>query len=366
MKFSRLKYLAAALMLIGAPHAYAAGTTQGATISNTATVDYTVGGVNQTDVSSNTATFLVDRRIILTVAEVGAAATSVSPGALNQVTTFTVTNTTNGVQDFRLSAAQAVGGAAPFGGTDNFDANNVRVFVESGATAGFQAAEDTATFIDELAADGSRTVYVVVDIPAARANGDIAVVTLTAVAANSGTGGSLGADATQTGGADTAGVDTVFGDVAGDTDIARDGRHSDSDQYNVVAATLTVTKSSTIVSDPFNGTTNQKAIPGAVIEYCIDINNTGASSATTVVVTDAIPANTTYVAGSIKSASTGAGTACNLNSGTVETDDTTLDGAELDGRTADYNVTALNTVTIRINSIAAAAREKMLFRVTVN
>jgi uncharacterized repeat protein (TIGR01451 family) len=365
MKFSKLKYIAAALMLLGAQHAYSAGTTQGTTINNSATVDYTVGGVNQPDVTSNTASFVVDRRINLTVAEVGGAATSVAPGQTNQVTTYTVTNTTNGVQDFRLSAAQQAGGGAPLGGTDNFNANNVRVFVESGATAGFQAAEDTATFVDELAADASRTVYVVVDIPAGQANGDIAAFTLTAIAANSGTAGSLGADATQTSGADTSGVDTVFGDAAGDTDSARDGQHSDDDQYNVVTATLGVVKTSTIVSDPHNGTTNPKAIPGAVLEYCIDVNNTGASAATTVVVTDAIPSNTTYVAASMKSASTGSGTSCDLNSGTAEDDDN-VDVAELDGRTADFNVSTAGAVTIRINSIAAGAREKMLFRVTVN
>lgn len=365
MKLSKLKYIAALLLAAGTQQVYAAGTTAGTDVANSATVNFSVGGVAQPAGTSNTATFKVDRRINLTVAESGGTATSVTPGSTNQVTTFTITNSTNAVQDFRLSAAQAVGGAAPFGGTDNFDATNVRMFVESGATAGFQAAEDTATFVDELAADANKTVYVVVDVPLAQANGDIAAVVLTAVAANSGTAGTLGADATQTAGADTAGVDTVFGDAAGATDIARDGSHSARDQYTVSAATLTVTKSSTIVSDPLNGTTNQKAIPGAVIEYCLDINNTGAAAATTVVMSDAIPANTTFVSGSIKSAATGTGTACDLNSGTTEDDDNT--GAdETDPNGGDFNLSTAGAVTVRIPSIAAAARAKALFRVTIN
>ncbi len=46
-------------------------TTAGATISNTATVDYTVGGVNQTDINSLPATFLVDKKVDLTVSDDG-------------------------------------------------------------------------------------------------------------------------------------------------------------------------------------------------------------------------------------------------------------------------------------------------------
>jgi uncharacterized repeat protein (TIGR01451 family) len=56
-------------------------------------------------------------------------------------------------------------------------------------------------------------------------------------------------------------------------------------------ATLTVTKTSTIVSDPINGTTNPKAIPGAVIRYAITVTNTGTAAvdASTVVVADPLP-----------------------------------------------------------------------------
>jgi uncharacterized repeat protein (TIGR01451 family) len=83
-------------------------------------------------------------------------------------------------------------------------------------------------------------------------------------------------------------VDTVFGDVAGDTDGARDGRHSDDDAYRIQTATLAVTKTSTVISDPFNLTTNPKRIPGAVVEYCITVENTGSASATAVVVSDVL------------------------------------------------------------------------------
>ena len=366
MSMNHLKYLAAILLLMGVQQAQAAGTAQGTNVANTATVDYTVGGVNQPDVSSNTVNFLVDRRINLTVAEVGGTATDVIPGSIDRVTTFTVSNTTNGVQDFRLDTTNdAVGVGTAFGDTDNFDGSNVRVFVDNGNGI-YEPALDTATFIDELGADQTRTVFVLIDIPVSQVNDDTAGITLRAFAADSGTAGALGGDATQTAGADTPlVVDTVFGDTAGAPnttgDLARDGSHSDDDEYDVVTAALTVIKSQTVISDPFNGAVNPKAIPGAVIEYCVDINNTGATQADAIVMTDAIPANTTYQAGTIRVGVIGVGTGCTSGTGAAEDDD-----AAGVGDAGDFNVTTAGAVTVRGGNIAAAARFKALFRVTIN
>ena len=58
--------------------------------------------------------------------------------------------------------------------------------------------------------------------------------------------------------------------------------------------TLVVAKSSQVISDPLNNTTNPKRIPGSVTEYSITITNTGPGfvDASTLVVTDPVPANT--------------------------------------------------------------------------
>jgi uncharacterized repeat protein (TIGR01451 family) len=69
-------------------------------------------------------------------------------------------------------------------------------------------------------------------------------------------------------------------------------------------AVLGVTKVSTLISDPTNGTTNPRAIPGAVMEYCILVQNPGSGTATNVIGTDTIPAALTYTAGSISSGAT--------------------------------------------------------------
>lgn len=57
---------------------------------------------------------------------------------------------------------------------------------------------------------------------------------------------------------------------------------------------LLVLKTATTIEDPVNGTTNPKAIPGATVRYLIGTTNTGSGVADldTVIVTDAIPANT--------------------------------------------------------------------------
>lgn len=61
-----------------------------------------------------------------------------------------------------------------------------------------------------------------------------------------------------------------------------------------VGAGLTLVKSSQTFSDPFNGTANPKAIPGAFVSYTVVANNTGAVvvDANSVFVVDAVPANT--------------------------------------------------------------------------
>jgi uncharacterized repeat protein (TIGR01451 family) len=65
-------------------------------------------------------------------------------------------------------------------------------------------------------------------------------------------------------------------------------------------ATLTVVKSSSLVSDPVNGATNPKMIPGAVVRYSITVANTGtlAVDASTIIITDALPSGISYNAAS--------------------------------------------------------------------
>jgi hypothetical protein len=323
---ARLRVLAALLFTLGVSVAHAGGTPSGTTISNTATLTFSVGGVAQPTVGSSptgnssgagtATTFLVDKKVNLTVTTTDSTFVSVAPGATAQVLTFSVTNTGNDVQDFALTSSQRPNGTTLFGGTDDFDATGCSQFVESGATAGYQAAQDTATFIDELAADASKTVYVVCSIPNTQVNGDVAVVTLQAQARVGGTAGSLGGTLTATAGANTAGVDIVFADAAGSDDAANDALYSSRDAYKVQSAVLTVTKTASLVCDTVDGTTNPKNIPGAIVRYAVVVTNSGAGTASGILTTvqDVLNANVTFDTNQVTGAGGPAG--CSSASGT--------------------------------------------------
>lgn len=337
-----------AIAIVGSSPAFAAGTTAGSTITNTATINYQVGGVSQPSINDSDA-FVVDRKIDLTVAEVGNATTVVVPGQSGAVTTFTVTNTSNATLDFALTATQTAGGTASHGGTDNYDVTAVTLYRDTNGNGTYDAGTDTAvTFLDELAADASVTVFAVANVPTGRATGDVANIRLTATGREGGTGGSQGAALTQTAGANTAGMDTVFADAAGVTDAARDAAHSDDDDYTVSTATLTLDKRSIVVSDPVNGTTDPKLIPGAVVEYCIAVSNAaGGAAASSVAVSDILPATLTYVASSIRLNGTTTGMTCNA--------DGSAGGSFSSG-----------TVSGTITTVAAGDTRTLVFRATVN
>lgn len=64
-------------------------------------------------------------------------------------------------------------------------------------------------------------------------------------------------------------------------------------------AVLVILKTSTVISDPVNGTTNPKAIPGAIVEYTITVRNEGNRSvdASSIVILDEMPADMAFVPG---------------------------------------------------------------------
>jgi len=100
-------------------------------------------------------------------------------------------------------------------------------------------------------------------------------------------------------------IDVVLADDIGTaTDGSkRNAMHSDTLTYEIDVPMLTVVKKSAVISDPFNGTTNPKRIPGAIVEYTITVENSSDSQATGLTVTDLLTAvqagEVKFVAGSI-------------------------------------------------------------------
>jgi uncharacterized repeat protein (TIGR01451 family) len=291
--------LAGALVFGLSTVALAQNTPSGTSIGNTATLDYFVGGTQQVQITSNTASFVVDNKIDLTVTTVDAAIVSVAPGSFAQVLTYTVTNNGNTLQDYTLSALNSATGA--FGETETFDATNVNVYIDTDADNAYTAA-DTDLYIDELAIGATITVFVVADIPLAQINDDVASYDLVAQTAIGGSIGAQGADilADDAGSADDPTlVQLVFADGAGTADGALDGRFSSKDGYKVVTTDLSAVKTTNVISDPFNLGVNPKAIPGATVGYQLLVTNNGTVQADNVEVIDSIPANSSFLVGSV-------------------------------------------------------------------
>jgi uncharacterized repeat protein (TIGR01451 family) len=355
--------------LAGVQTALAAGTDAGVTIGNRATVNYTVGTTAQSPIESSplgnsnpgvgngaNTNFVVDRRIDFTVVETGGGFTTVAPGQINAVTIFTVANTSNAAQGFQLSAAN-VGGTV-FGNNDNSDVGNIRVFVDNpagGGTAGaYDPLVDTALHINTLGEDLNVVVFVVSDVPPTATNGQFANVRLTARAATVGSNGAT--LETETAGADTAGMDVVFGDAA------RDATETADDQYAVQSAALTITKSSSIISDLFNGTgPNRKAIPGSVIEYVVSITNNGTAAATSVRLSDTLDANLDFATGQYN----GGAADVQIDVGASTTYCLVEDGADANGDGCNRAGQTLNVNPVATITVAPTQTATVRFRATI-
>jgi uncharacterized repeat protein (TIGR01451 family) len=339
---------AAALLWSAAETASAVGADAGITVSNTASVVYTVNAVVQPAVASNAADFVVDRLVDLTVTAIPVTYVSVTP-ATNGAFLFSVANTSNATLGFNLSAANNA--TDPFGGTDNFDPTTLTTVVDAGVLGTYEPGTDVATTMDTVAEDGTFGVWVVAAIPGGQGNLDIAAITLTATAREPGVGGAALVE--EAGAEDPAVMETVFGDGAGDTDAAGDAAFSESGAYQVASADVTITKTETLISDPINAGVNPRHIPGAVVEYVVTVANAaGGLSATTLTISDVLPGDVTFAPDTY-----GVGMGINLD-GAPQTN-------AADSPT-DESSFAAGTVTVTVPTLAAGASTVITFRVTVD
>ena len=126
--------------------------------------------------------------------------------------------------------------------------------------------------------------------------------------------------------------------------------------FSVQRAAISLAKTSTILNDPINLTSNPKAIPGATILYCMLVTNGGPLSASTIVLTDPMPSSVTFQSGTMKS-----GTSC-ATATTVEDDDNV--GAD-DTDTVGASFASGTVITIS-SSIASGGTLALTFEAKVN
>ena len=356
----------------------AAGTAAGSEITNTATLNYQINGVDQTEVTAQDV-FNVDIKVDFALTRLNTTEPNETSLEADNVVVAAVqiTNDGNAPTAFVVRAEDETGTTLDINGTtytDTIDSGAAYSYYLDNPLAGTQGvldAEDTLLTgsTGEIAADDTVTVFVTVPkgdltgvdgdalLSSVVVNGLESTVNDTTYSLDTGdndpSNGSTD-DAANPNGATT--IEVVFADTDSDnSEILRDALVLVFPNLEGDGINSNLTKSSVVISDPINGTENPKAIPGAVVEYTITLINTGTADATNVVITDELPANTTFIdAEGIKVAMDGA------------TEPVTVDAS-----IASYDSDS-RTVTVNLGTVEGGPADGddetnvITFRVTIN
>ncbi len=294
---------------------FAEGTAAGTTITNTVTLGYTVSTVPQTDLTLDV-DFLVDTKVDFNLSNDETATVKVTPKGNNYISTYTLNSDSNDTLDFSLATTDLGAGDQDFlTGTvkDNFQLDaNLSIFVEEGTTLGYQPLVDTATTVENLGAEASVKIYVIVTtaISDTQVDGDIAAIELAATALQS-DGSAIPDQATSTFTPGTKQfviadpdldkkevLNTAF--EVGTANFTDPTDATDTDKFTLTVKVINdllcdTTLSSTSTDDNSAGctvSTNRatgiantyvpKAIPGAMVEFTLKAKNSGSIDATAV------------------------------------------------------------------------------------
>ena len=312
--------LAIAAALITTP-AHAGGVKAGTLIENTASATYD-GGAGPVTIPSNTITVKVDELLDVTVTSRDSGPVSAAPGSA--VLTFELTNTGNGPEAYTLTANPAVAG-------NDFDTTVNGIAVDTNGNGVYDPGVDQMltgpATTAAIAADASLTVFVLVTIPGGVADGDQSDVSLLAEAVTG-----TGAPGTAFAGQGAGGGNAIVGSTGANATATGSSSVGITDVDLIKSAT---------VRDPFGGT---GIVPGATITYAIRAEVKGSGSVSDLVVTDAAPADTTYVAGSLK-----------------------LDGATLtDAADADAGRSGTSGISVDLGTVSGGSSRTVTFQVTID
>ena len=322
-----LRLVAAVFLISVSTPAFAAGTPVGTVIDNMAQVNFEIAGTPITQ-NSNVSSITVQERIDVVVV-LQSPQVQVATNDTDRDLLFTVTNTGNGSEAFQLAINSIIAG-------DDFDPvpSATPIYFDTDASGDFSVG-DTAYVVGTndpvLAADASVDVLILNDIPGFVLNGQIGRSELTA---DSLTGTGAPGDAFL--GLGDFGTDAVLGTTG--------GSGIDTGEYIVGDVQISILKSVSVLNQ-FGGT---EPIPGATLTYTVTVEVTNTGTATNSVFSDPIPADTTYVPGSIT-----------LNT-VLLTDIIDLDAGELD-------TSGAPTVVVRLgNLIQANGVQTVIFQVTID
>lgn len=317
------------LSLLGtwANEARAVGVAAGTTIDNTAAVTYSVGTVSTTATSNTTSVTVAE--ILDVVVTLQTPSVAVAAGATQQELVYRLTNTGNGPETFLLQMTSVLGG-------DEFDPTAAAPSIYFDTDASGDLSPGDTPYVagsndPALDADAFVTLLVVNDIPTTVVDGNRGFSRLTASArTGTGTAGFVYDDD------GFNGTDAVVGLTGADGEA--------TGQYLVAGVTVNAAKSQLVV-DQFGG---DRPVPGARINYTIVVSATGSGSALGAAFVDNIPANTTYVPGTLQ-----------LNSVALS------DAADADA--GDFGTTPAARVRVALGTLTqASGNQTIQFAVTIN
>jgi uncharacterized repeat protein (TIGR01451 family) len=275
----------------------------GTTIGNQATATYTDAASNSYTVSSNPVTTQVQQVASLTLTANGARVAA--PGG-QAVFPHVLTNTGNGTDSFTLSAANQPG--------DNFDVTGLTLYVDADGN-GVPDDFVPVTTTGPLVAGDSYRFVAVGSVPGTRLPGDIANLRVNAVSAFDG-------------------AQTTF----------------NTDQVTVSTnAVINVTKS---LNAPSGNS------PSGPYTYTLSYTNSGNATASSLRLTDLIPAGMTYVAGSARWSATGPTVLSDADSSDTH-------GTAPNTLRFDENVATPGAVTAIINQVPPGQSGSITFAVNV-
>ncbi len=318
------KLIALLLALSGAyaMGARAADAPAGTVIVNTAQVHYLVSGnpFNQ----SASANLTVAQLVNVTVSWQNGSDVSVTAGSSNQTLLFKITNTGNGTDTFKLADSLVTPGGTVFTPAAclvYFDTANTGVFDPS------DVLYTPGTNDPQLVQNASKNMLIVCNVPNGAADTALGEMQLGATSKTA-----TGAFGTVNVGAGVGGVDAIVGTTTGISDA--------TGIYQVHQFAVAYVKSAT-VSTPGGG---HKVVSGATIEYTLTLTPSGTATGNNLVVTDPVPANTTFVTGSLL-----------------------LNGSAVTPANGDYNLTTPGAVTVKLGNLAGSATAQVVkFQVTIN
>jgi uncharacterized repeat protein (TIGR01451 family) len=264
-------------------------------VSNTATLNYAVNGIDQTAITDKN-TFYVDRKVVFSMTRTGDAVQSINANGTREFTeTYTVQNDSNAPIGIKLPATLTSSTMTATGGTTASDPDNNGFYTLAKGDANTGTTTDTLTIT-------VTTTLTDDDITSGEVKYDLTITAVEPedVAAVAGSDTTAGTPAVTAGDAIVITpattewngllLQTVGITIVGDDDNSGSLR-SEPKTYTINKPIVSLVKTALVTKDPITGELvvggNQpKAIPGATIRYSLVVTNTGKAEAVGIVLTD--------------------------------------------------------------------------------